>query len=164
MSLSTYRRAYYDMLVDLGSRFLSIRRWKILIAFYGSVFLGATGYSYYLHFFSSFKSSKKKKKKKKRTGTGIIEELKRLLPLSFGHTIFSSSFGHFILYSSMLFIRVLTYAQLADIAIGMKCLVNKDWDLLFLTQSRFMTLCIPVSMVNAFARYEQHQLALSIRS
>jgi len=165
MSLSTYRRDYYDMLVDLGSRFLSIRRWKILIAFYGSVFVGATGYSYYLHFFSSFKSSKKKKKKKKRTGTGIIEELKRLLPLSFGHTIFSSSFGHFILYSSMLFIRVLTYAQLADIgAIGMKCLVNKDWDLLFLTQSRFMTLCIPVSMVNAFARYEQHQLALSIRS
>ena len=27
-----------------------------------------------------------------------------------------------------------------------------------------MTLCIPVSMVNAFARYEQHQVALAVRS
>jgi hypothetical protein len=66
------------MLVDLGSRFLSIRRWKILIAFYGSVFLGATGYSYYLHFFSSFKTSKKKKKKKRNADNRNIPLLQEI--------------------------------------------------------------------------------------
>ena len=165
VSMATQTRRYAAMLTDLGGRLWRIPRWRVLVFFYGSVFVGVTAVS-----LSHRKREKSREtagargKKKKASSSDLLSVLLKLAPIIFPSYTCKAA-QQLCVYTLLLFFRVFSYSWLADIgSAAIKCLVNMDWDGLFFAQSRFMSLCIPVSVINAFARYQQHQLAMTVRT
>eukprot|EP00041_Stephanoeca_diplocostata_P016354 m.321679 g.321679 ORF g.321679 m.321679 type:complete len:741 (-) comp20338_c0_seq7:2065-4287(-) len=175
--------SYRAMLYDLLGRMISIPRWRTLLVFYVSGF-GAASYIALSHKLKNRtrKSSSPLAKNTKDTTMGkgpkndtppnsalrkgpqsFFAQMQMLLGIAFPSVVGREA-GHLLLYTVLLVARVRLSILLADLgARGVRLMVQKDWTALFREQSKFMSLCIPVAVIQAWMRYEQNQLALRLR-
>eukprot|EP01096_Ripella_sp_DP13-Kostka_P015549 TRINITY_DN7348_c0_g1_i1.p1 TRINITY_DN7348_c0_g1~~TRINITY_DN7348_c0_g1_i1.p1 ORF type:complete len:727 (+),score=355.64 TRINITY_DN7348_c0_g1_i1:147-2327(+) len=94
---------------------------------------------------------------------GLVDQLKFLLRIGFP-SVFSRSTMHLVVYTILLGVRILLTIKIAEVTGKLaKCISSRSFTRMFNLQVVFGLWCLPAALVNSFLRFEQQQLALSLR-
>ena len=165
------RGPYMSMLADLFGKLWSHKLWRVLIGFYSTVVVGATAKS-----FTNPKRSRDGKNRSKGKGRGGGSEgIRGQNPRSFRQQyarVFriavpswrSATSIRIWIYGIIIIARsVLNIVLIRIGSQGLKLITQKDWLNVFRMQSYYMTLCVPLAVLNASMRYQQNRLAVAMR-